>query len=503
MDAAASNPPAPRGESEATREQPGPGRRFLHLAVLAAFCFAEPALLAANATLYAGYGSAPLDVFVAATLLVVLPPAILLGLEELAGLAGHDWRERLHLVFVGGLAALGASTLLFASGTIARLLGALIGGAAFAYGYRRYDWLRTALTVLSPLPLVFLLLYLFVSPVSGFTLSNQDGIRIEDVPGRAPVVMIVLDELAVTSLMEGRERIDARRYPNFARLARGSDWFRNATTVHWETHRAVPALVSARRSGEDDIPFVVDHPHNLFTLLGGSYDVAAEEPYARLCPESVCHAIGERSFGERLTSLIGNLTLVSAVVSVPDGVRNRLSIPGPREAEEGDPTEEVDRFLAELGRPAHGGRPQLDYMHLLLPHVPWERMPSGKRYPTEDETLVGLQGTEKWTDDRQRIRENHQRYLLQLAYTDRVLGRVLDKLRATGAYDRSLIVLTADHGVSFKPDDQRREINSANAEDIFPVPLFVKRPGQGRGRVLDRHVETIDIVPTIADALGI
>ena len=84
--------------------------------MLAAFCFAEPALLAANATLYAGYGSAPVDVFVAATLLVVVPPALLLGIEELVGVASRDWLGRVHLVLVAGLAALGVSTLLFASG---------------------------------------------------------------------------------------------------------------------------------------------------------------------------------------------------------------------------------------------------------------------------------------------------------------------------------------------------------------------------------------------------
>ena len=38
-----------------------------------------------------------------------------------------------------------------------------------------------------------------------------------------------------------------------------------------------------------------------------------------------------------------------------------------------------------------------------------------------------------------------------------------------------------------------------NVEDIAPVPLFVKLPGQRRGRVVGRHVETIDVLPTILD----
>ncbi len=35
------------------------------------------------------------------------------------------------------------------------------------------------------------------------------------------------------------------------------------------------------------------------------------------------------------------------------------------------------------------------------------------------------------------------------------------------------------------------------------MPLFVKRPGQRAGTVDDTHVRTLDIVPTIADVLGI
>ena len=39
--------------------------------------------------------------------------------------------------------------------------------------------------------------------------------------------------------------------------------------------------------------------------------------------------------------------------------------------------------------------------------------------------------------------------------------------------------------------------------DIAPVPLFVKLPGQRRGRVDDRAVRTIDVLPTIAAAAGV
>ena len=35
------------------------------------------------------------------------------------------------------------------------------------------------------------------------------------------------------------------------------------------------------------------------------------------------------------------------------------------------------------------------------------------------------------------------------------------------------------------------------------MPLFIKLPGQRRGRIISRPVRTIDLLPTIADVLGI
>jgi hypothetical protein len=75
-------------------------------------------------------------------------------------------------------------------------------------------------------------------------------------------------------------------------------------------------------------------------------------------------------------------------------------------------------------------------------------------------------------------------------------------LQKTDLYDRSLVIVVADHGVSFKPGERRRGITPGNVGDIGPVPLIVKRPNQERGRVVDRSVRTTDILPTIADVLG-
>jgi hypothetical protein len=105
--------------------------------------------------------------------------------------------------------------------------------------------------------------------------------------------------------------------------------------------------------------------------------------------------------------------------------------------------------------------------------------------------------------------------LLQMGYTDQLVGSLLDHLESNGMIDKVLLAIVADHGESFDvkktPAEAfapgklswRRAVTSQNIQDIAPIPLFVKYPGQTNGKVDGRWVKTIDILPTIADTLGI
>ena len=89
------------------------------------------------------------------------------------------------------------------------------------------------------------------------------------------------------------------------------------------------------------------------------------------------------------------------------------------------------------------------------------------------------------------------------SYTDRLLGHFLDEMEATGRYDESLIIVTADHGVGLR----RRRAAAGRVGGQLPadhVDADVRqapRPDRGRGR--RPATETIDVVPTIADVLGV
>ena len=161
------------------------------------------------------------------------------------------------------------------------------------------------------------------------------------------------------------------------------------------------------------------------------------------------------------------------------------------------------RFEAWIDAIRPGARPALNFKHALLPHVPWQYLPSGKQYRRTASDPVPQVSRQSYKDEGQ-MRQLQLRHLLQVGFADLELQRLLSHLKETGQYDRSLIVITADHGTSFDVGRfDRRRVDRQNIDEISPVPLFIKRPSQRRGGVDDRVVETTDVVPTIADILGI
>ena len=115
---------------------------------------------------------------------------------------------------------------------------------------------------------------------------------------------------------------------------------------------------------------------------------------------------------------------------------------------------------------------------------------------------VGL-SNERWLDDEWAATIRYQRHLLQLQYVDTVVGALVSQLRDAGVYDDALIVITADHGASLRSGFPFLQATEPSFVDIAAVPLFFKSPGQRHGETVDTNVETIDILPTLAAALGV
>jgi hypothetical protein len=278
------------------------------------------------------------------------------------------------------------------------------------------------------------------------------------------------------------------------------------------TWHAIPAIASGRYP-HDSAPTAADHPDNLFTLLGGTYDLDVDESITRLCPAALCRD-AEAPATRSLRDLGGDARRVwgqqvSPRDTADDPVAGLVEQPA-AEDEDGfadfglnQPTRYRD-FLADL-RPTD--EPTLHYLHVLLPHVPWRYLPDGRQYPHPD-VDPGKVGEDDWADDPWPAELGRQRHLLQLQYVDTLVQGLLDRLRETGLYDEALLVVTADHGIAFQPGEPVRGLNTeefvpAVGPELMWVPFFVKRPDQQEGELSDANVETVDVLPTIADALDV
>ena len=207
---------------------------------------------------------------------------------------------------------------------------------------------------------------------------------------------------------------------------------------------------------------VISHPVNLFTLLADSYEVNASEEATGLCPTSLCEPLA----GTASSHLGGG---------------------------------KVRRFREFVRSIQPRERPTLWFKHVLLPHVPWQFYPSGRHYRRHaPEPIPGLNGPGGFGDP-WLVKVSYQRHLLQLGLADRLLGELLGRVRRLGLLRDALVVVVADHGIGFHLGVERRTVTPGNVEDLAPVPLLVKLPGQRRGRIVDAHVETIDVLPTILD----
>ena len=161
----------------------------------------------------------------------------------------------------------------------------------------------------------------------------------------------------------------------------------------------------------------------------------------------------------------------------------------------GDPAEGAERRAEEVIKPATAWINQQSaisnqhwfaWVHLYDPHEPY-------RAPEP-------------------YASRHEPYDAEVAYTDAMVGRLLDDLRAAGQLDRTLIVVAADHGESLGEHGERT--HGVFVYDVtMRVPWIISGSGfkvqgsrfgvQGSGASSDALVRLIDLAPTTLDLVGV
>lgn len=283
-----------------------------------------------------------------------------------------------------------------------------------------------------------------------------------------PTVMVVFDEFSFAALLDTAGRIDPVLYPHLHALAARADVYGDYTTPSDETTSLFAAMLTSRRYDPHRKPDYRALPRNLFTdFARAGYRLAVREAATRMCPPRLCP-------GDRPPRR-------------PQDVLDQLA------------RGRIERFRRWLGLIGPSRRRVLWWTHVMLPHGPQVYDAAGQRYnPYAHEEIPGLN---QWPSfgDPWLVRQGWQRYQLQLLALDRIVGELLARLRARHLYDRSLLVLTADHGAGFGHlHSHPHEIDDRTAVDIASTPLIVKRPHQTRGRWITRHVRLYDLLPGVA-----
>jgi len=487
--------------------------RALHLFALCGFAIAQPLfeLLARHAELFVARRSEPIDIIAVICVLVFVPPLSLWSFGLVATQISPRLGRSVHLTMCGLLVAV--VTLPFANDWVssAGASVAIAAGAGIAWGsfYFRTDTARRLMTILAAGPLVFVAVFATQSPIQTLLFAAAAEAERSITPDSpAPITLVIFDELPLHSLLDATGAIDASAYPNFERLAATSTWFRNATSVESRTLQAIPAILTGRYPSADRrLPIASEHPTTLFSLLADDYALRVYEPLTNL------HDLGNEAnapFVERFGALLRDLALIYAHTLVPTEWADELAPVGEHWRDFGvSRTDEHGAKRGLRGRPTlfrHFVRsirassvPSLNFIHTVLPHGPWQYMPSGRSFHPFSNVgrFLGY-----WSDNEHFIAEAQWRHLQQVELVDTLLGELLDQLIAIGAFDRSIIVVVADHGASFWSHDHYRNFESGqHPADILSVPLFIKRPYQTSAAIDRSNAETIDILPSIFDLI--
>lgn len=135
---------------------------------------------------------------------------------------------------------------------------------------------------------------------------------------------------------------------------------------------------------------------------------------------------------------------------------------------------EVVEPIIERLQNAAPDEPLFIYSHLTEPHHPYDR--------------AGLKGT------------SHERYLREVDLADEFVGRVMRALQTPALKDRSILIVSADHGEAFG-EHQTYQHTKTIYEEMLQIPMLVWGEGV-RAQRLDEPVSLVDLGPTILETFG-
>ena len=140
-----------------------------------------------------------------------------------------------------------------------------------------------------------------------------------------------------------------------------------------------------------------------------------------------------------------------------------------------------------------GDQPYFLWLHLWDPHD-MGKLPPDAYIEQNDPDKTW---SERWPKSKRWLR----RYEVEVQYMDEQLGRLVDELKQRGTYDKTLIVPTADPGEGL--GEHAWMSHRLVYEEQLDIPLIIKWPGGPEGKVVSGVASSVDVLPTVLDAMGI
>jgi arylsulfatase len=186
----------------------------------------------------------------------------------------------------------------------------------------------------------------------------------------------------------------------------------------------------------------------------------------------------------------------------------------PALASEMDRTRAITAAGVEFLRGAGDGRPFLLWLHYVNPHAPYAPPPpwdtafmdasarGGPALPVVPDFHGGI--PKRWAvAGQRRLGYYVAQYDGEIAAVDAEVGQVLEALKGAGLWQRTVVALTSDHGESLGEHGYYFD----HGEDLFDpslrVPLLMRVPGGRAGAHAGVLASTLDLVPTLLDAVKV
>ena len=490
-------------------------RHFFTYLALSTLAIAQPILdlYGKNPTVFSAAKLSSLEVALFLLIVVLLPALLATGLDRLTRFFGPKVNEATRLWVIAGfsfLVGLAVARWLHVAGNV----GAFVLGVVFAIALPvLYDkkkairewsrWLSVlaiAVTASAVLQLQPILLQ-SNGPTSDAVIAKKD----------ITVLQIVLDEFPLYALLAEDGTINAERFPGFGILAKEATWYRNNVAESNFTHQAVPAILSSSVPKQSGGPFLAQYPKNIFTLYAGKTTVDAIEPVTSLCPKSVCVKADTKNssfeYG-RFKKFLRDASYVYGQRVLPPVLRSHIpSIEGTwggfgavankfKEQFDVGALSQVDAIASGVKSLTEDKNPRVQVVHALVPHAPWRITPDNRVAPLSPSISTSN------PDSEDGIRDTYQTFLYQVSAADNAILNAIVDLKSANRWDNTMVVVTADHGISFIPTLPQRHTDFTEQDavnDIYRIPTFIKYPGQKSGVVSDCPTTNLDLLPTIID----